>query len=743
MVAVVLPLGFLNSGLLLPRPAPPAPAFARTAAQAATSLADLPTAPTADVLQFGGPVSALAQAPDGRWIYAGMGARLAVVDAADPANPRLTALLPLSQPPTAMLMVAAGAMVEPDQAEPRAQLDSLVLAVHPVQAVRPAQSATKAQSETPPLLYVAAGTAGVAVLTVAQPDAPELLGWIDTDWFAFDIALDARHERLVVADGGAGLAVYDLRDPAAPLRLGAVDTPSEARAVALDPSGLLAYVADWGRGLAVIDLADPAAPRLLGGVDSPGEAVDVALDANWVYLADRDEGLAVIDVADPTAPRLAVNVAPARAGAPEALRVDPDANRVYLADGSGGGLRWLRRSAPGLLADGGSLDLEGQPVALDLLGGGRRLAVANARLGLQLLDRGDGADASRSGPLLLSQLLSPSFVEGVALDPARGLAFLADAYGGVLVVDPGSAFHSDPASPQDPTGRPDAASPSGPPALPRVVGRLVTGAATHDLALSGDRAYVADAGAGLRAVDITDPAAPRDLGAADTPGEALGIDLDRAARRAYLADGPGGLRIYDLSESASAGPPRLLGQLPLAGFAWSLRVNPAAGLVYLADRLVGLRIIDVRDPALPRERAVFTAAGGVFEVALAGSRAYLATGQGGLRVLDISDPDRPRDLGSADGQGAAQGLALLGSRLFVTAGTDGLRRLDLRDPDRPRPDATWALEGLTERIAVEEAAAGAPKRAFVACEWGGLAIVAPVDQAAEPLILPWLGAAAR
>ena len=737
MVAVVLPLGFLNSGLLLPRPAPPAPAFARTAAQAATSLADLPTAPTADVLQFGGPVSALAQAPDGRWIYAGMGARLAVVDAADPANPRLTALLPLSQPPTAMLLVAAGAMVEPDQAEPWAQLDSLVQAVHPVQAVRPAQSATKAQSETPPLLYVAAGTAGVAVLTVAQPDAPELLGWIDTDWFAFDIALDARHERLVVADGGAGLAVYDLRDPAAPLRLGAVDTPSEARAVALDPSGLLAYVADWGRGLAVIDLADPAAPRLMGGVDSPGEAVDIALDADWVYLADRDGGLAVIDVADPTAPRLAVTVAPARAGAPEALRVDPDADRVYLADGSGGGLRWLQRTAPGLLADGGSLDLEGQPVAMDLLSGGRRLAVANARLGLQLLDRGDGAGGS--DPQLLGLLISPSFVEGVALDPLRGLAFLADAYGGLLVVDPGSPSLFGPARPQGTTARPDSSDPSGPPALPRVVGRLVTGAATHDLALAGDRAYVADAGAGLRAVDITDSAAPRDLGAADTPGEALGIDLDRAGRRAYLADGPGGLRIYDLGDTASAEPPRLLGQLPLAGFAWSLRVDPAAGLVYLADRLVGLRIIDVRDPAVPRERAVFTAAGGVFEVALAGSRAYLATGQGGLRVLDISDPDRPRDIGGAAGPGAAQGLALLGSRLFVTAGTDGLRRLDLRDPNRPRPDATWALEGLTERIAVEEAAAGALRRVFVACEWGGLAIVAGGSGLTRGLYLPWSG----
>lgn len=675
LAAMVIWLGFLTAGLLPPH-------LSKSASVRAQDVS-----PLADVLHFGGPVSAVAQAPGDRWIFAGMGARLAVIDAALPENPRLAALLPLGEPPTAMVLA-------------HAQPEGLN------------QPGSPAQPDAVPLLFVAAGTAGVAILSVARPDAPTLLSWIDTDWFAFDIAFDALRERLVVADGGAGLAVYDVSDPAAPLRLGTVDTPSEARAVALDARGLLAYVADWGRGMAVIDLQDPAAPRLVGGVDSPGEAVDVVLDDGWVYLADREGGLAVIEVADPTTPRFAVTVEPARAGAPEAVAVDPGGERVYLADGGGGSLRWLRRTAPGLLAAGGSMDLDGRPVALDIPGGSRRLAVANARLGLQLLDRGEGV------PQPLGLLYSPSFVEGIALDPHRGLAFLADAYGGVLAVDPGSAEEG-----------------SNPPILPRVVGRFFTGAATHDLALFGRRAYVADSSAGLRTVDISDPTAPRDLGTDDTPGEALGVDLDRAAGRAYLADGPGGLRIYDIAAMAD-GPPRLLGQLPLAGFAWSLRVDSATGLVFLADRLVGLRIIDVRNPALPRERAVHSASGGVFEVALSGDRAYIAAGQGGLRVLDVSDPDHPREVGGVDRLGTAQGLALLGSRLFMTAGTDGLRRLDLRDPDRPRPDAAWTLEGLTERIAVEDGAAG---RIFVACEWGGLAIVAGGDGPMRGLYLPWSG----
>jgi hypothetical protein len=673
--AAVLHLGLLTGGLLPLRPL----------LQVAARTQDV--APFSDVLQFGGPISALTQAPDGRWVYAGMGARLAVIDAADPANPRLTVLLPLGQPPTAMVL-AAHRVVGAAQADPEDQQDLLG------QEFPPADPETMGQFESPPLLYVAAGTAGVAVLSVAQPEAPELLGWIDTDWFAYDIALDAAQGRLVVADGGAGLAVFDVRDPGAPVALGTVDTPSEARAVVLDPSARLAYVADWGRGLAVIDLGDAAAPRLLGGVDSPGEAVDVALDAGWIDLADREGGLALVEVGDPTAPRLAASVSSAVTGAPEALFVDGDAGRVYLADGAGGNLRWLRRTAPGVLADGGVLALGGQPVAMER-GVGRRLAVANARVGLQLLDAGDGVGAV--DPRQLGLLFSPSFVEGVALDPRRGLAFLADAYGGVLSLDPGSA------------------------GLPRVVGRLFTSAATHDLALDGDRAYVADSSA----------------------GEALGVDLDRDAKRAYLADGPGGLRIYDVSTAGADGPPQLLGELPLAGFAWSLRADPAARLVYLADRLVGLRVIDVSDPANPRERAVYTAAGGVFEVALSGHRAYIAAGQGGLRVVDVSDPDRPRDVGGAPGLGAAQGLALFGGRLFVTAGAEGLRRLDLRDPDRPRPVAAWALEGLTERIDIEPGAAGALGRVFVACEMGGLAIVAPEAEVAERLYLPSVSDAAR
>lgn len=656
-------------------------------------LGDLALPGPPGLVQFGGPMAALTWHPHQPLLYAGMGARLAVIAAIDPAQPQLLGQLPLGQPATALQVVdgAAG---------------------------------------SPPLLLAAAGTAGVAVFSLAQPQEPLLLAWVDTDWFAYDLAYwrwedpaggeGQTRARLLVADGGAGLALFDLGDPAAPRRLSTLDTPSEARALAVDPSAGRAYVADWGRGLVIVGLDVADGLRLLGQLDSPGEAVDLAIEADgartWVYLADREGGLSLVEAGDAAAPQLAERWGSAEVGRVEGVALT--ARALYLADGQGF-LRYLEHPGPGRLGGIGSpLDVGGLPAALALAGqggSGAFLAIANSRLGLQLVGgqdaEGPGGDpATDQAPALEGSLLSPSFVEGVAWEPRQRLAYLADAYAGLLVVGL-------------PAGRP-----------PRVLGRLATGVATHDVALWGRRAFLADAGAGLRAVDIGDPTQPRDLGLADSPGEALGLALDPARGLAFLADGPGGLSVFDISGAAA---PRLVATLPAEGYAWSLRLDAAAGLIYLADRQRGLRVIDVAQPEAPRHLALYGEAGGLFELALDGSRAFAGAGAGGLWLLDLSRPAAPRAIGRASG-GPAQGLALLDDRLYVTAGATGLRRYARgAGPGLPQVLADWPLEGLTERI---DGALGPTGRILVACEWGGLAVLAPEDRLRDAILLPSLTA---
>jgi hypothetical protein len=61
------------------------------------------------------------------------------------------------------------------------------------------------------------------------------------------------------------------------------------------------------------------------------------------------------------------------------------------------------------------------------------------------------------------------------------------------------------------------------------------------IAVAGNLAYVAAGDAGLWVIDVSDPTAPREVGACDTPGEGLGVAV--AGNMAYVADGWGGLMI--------------------------------------------------------------------------------------------------------------------------------------------------------------------------------------------------------
>ena len=65
--------------------------------------------------------------------------------------------------------------------------------------------------------------------------------------------------------------------------------------------------------------------------------------------------------------------------------------------------------------------------------------------------------------------------------------------------------------------------------------------AVMGVAVSGAYAYVADGSGGLRVVDVSDPASPREVGSYGTPLYAYGVAVSGAY--AYVADGSGGLVI--------------------------------------------------------------------------------------------------------------------------------------------------------------------------------------------------------
>jgi hypothetical protein len=67
--------------------------------------------------------------------------------------------------------------------------------------------------------------------------------------------------------------------------------------------------------------------------------------------------------------------------------------------------------------------------------------------------------------------------------------------------------------------------------------------------VAGNHAFLADGGAGLRVVDVSDPTEPREVGFYDTPGSACGVAV--SGNNAYLAAGTY-FGIYDCSEAMYA-----------------------------------------------------------------------------------------------------------------------------------------------------------------------------------------------
>jgi hypothetical protein len=79
------------------------------------------------------------------------------------------------------------------------------------------------------------------------------------------------------------------------------------------------------------------------------------------------------------------------------------------------------------------------------------------------------------------------------------------------------------------------------PAAPTEVGSYDTPANAHDVAVADGRAFVANHSSGLRVVDVSNPSAPTEVGSYDTPGNPWGVSV--ADGYTYVADGTAGLSI--------------------------------------------------------------------------------------------------------------------------------------------------------------------------------------------------------
>ncbi len=539
--------------------------------------------------QLPGLIEGLAVA-DGRVLAAARAAGLRLADLRDPAAPRLLGGGPKAKLARAVQVAGGfGYLADGsngvrvlDLADAAAPAEVAVLDVSGGEAWDLALSGGKA---------FVADRVGLKVFDVSNPRAPTLIGGRETPGWARDVVVTATHA--FAADGDRGLIVMDLKDLADISRVADLDTAGDAMALALDGSRL--YIAD-GSGLRIVDVADPETPALLGSLDLPGEVQDLALSGSRVWLAAGTAGLLMVDAADPAQPRLALSLpeAPLMANAAAVA-----GGRLYVADGNLGLLDFAL-DAGGLAGAHGRLALPGTPAELELAG--NRALVAARTGGLQVVD------LSRPGVPRAAVKLEPAGrrVNDVALADGQAAMLDAPAGGGkhgLHLLDLADG------------------------AEPRIQGSSLTLSLAYDLALSGDRAYVADLD-GLRLFDIADRSAPKELGQADPIGVVYGLAVDAARQRVIASVGESGLRVLDASDPARR---RVVGSMDTAGYFRDLLL--VDGLLFVADKDFGLRILTVGPNDQLSERAAIPLTGTVEQVAVAGPLAYVSLGSAGLAVV--------------------------------------------------------------------------------------------------------------
>jgi hypothetical protein len=128
-------------------------------------------------------------------------------------------------------------------------------------------------------------------------------------------------------------------------------------------------------------------------------------------------------------------------------------------------------------------------------------------------------------------------------------------------------------------------------------------------------------------IDVSTPGSPAEVGYCDTPGRAEGVAV--SGDYAYVADYGEGLRVIDVS---TPGSPVEVGFYDTPGTAY--RVEVAGDYAYVADSWLGLRAVDVSDPTAPVSVGFYDTPGNAASgLAASGGFVFVTEGSAGVEIF--------------------------------------------------------------------------------------------------------------
>jgi len=497
------------------------------------------------------------------------------------------------------------------------------------------------------LVFLSLGSE-VAIVNVADPDNPEILAEVQASGLAVQSAVRDSFLYIGVSTGAAGLEVWNIGNPAEPIFRGRVPT----RLTDFCIRDSFAFVTNRSSSpsndtFKVYNLADPDNLRLVGACRDSGQAV--AVSGNTVLLGDW-YGLFTLDVSNPANPRR-VGVYPGFALG-LAVRGNTCCAAMYWAtDDDHFRFEVLDISDPAQVRRLGHLDdVGGYDIHLD-----RSLAyVSGFQSGGFEFSIVSIADSTQ--PTLLGRCATPGFNNGVWADSARSLAYVADNWEGLKVIN------------TDNLGQP-------------VIDTSLLGAfMALDISITGTLACIAQDVAGLRILDISDPASPKTLSALDTAGQRektyTVVARDSFAYMPWTPD-PTRLRTVDISDPRNP--------TVVAAVSGSIGDPQASALKDTFLFTAGRYRFQVVNVARPRQPVLVgscvTQDGVYFGLEVQDSFAYLMSGR--LQIINIARPGTPAIVSSTS-LGGASGIAVRDTFAYIPNGWDSVRVYSVADPVAPR-----------------------------------------------------------
>lgn len=560
-----------------------------------------------------------AVAASGTQVYVGNGALLEVVDFSSPSRPSVQGRTSFPGPVLDVALTGTYAYI--------AHRSGLGI-VDVSDPMRPERVTSDASGMAARQIVISESHAYVTtdstlqILDVSDPAAPSPVGTLTTSMQALEVAVTEGHAYVLTGTyrprAARELKVIDVGTPAEPQTVGSIGTPNYPEHLAAGKNHI--YL-DGENGVRTVDVTNPNTPRDVGFIEErTGQHVShpTVVGDSLVYFT-RSQGLEVANRSDPAHPQPRATVT---APVPHAVAVE--GTYAYLALGANG-LEAVNLSEPDHSEALG--ELEGH-AATGAVATHSNYAYVEAGDGLRILDV---SDSTRPEVVGFNTFRDGSIEE---ITVADSTAYLK--YGQKFVIL-------------------DLSDPSRPTEVARISG-------SHGIAVGGNFAYTA--GDPMRMFDVSDPAAPEEVGAFDPGGRFYYKDVAVNGRHAVVL-GPE-MTVLDVSRPAE---PQEVGSVPVGSAAENVVIQGRYAYVSGDKRL---HVMDLSDPTRPQEVAT-VATGSTRRLVVAGPDAYLVSGNGEVvHRVDVSDPPRAQRTGVFDPGGQVWGIGVEDNRMYVGGGAAGL-----------------------------------------------------------------------